>query len=304
MSNTKLDAQTLFLQIIDEATKKGADIAPSKNADYRSKFSYFLDKAQKYVAGIIKIPAVFQVTQNPIVNMLGLLRGFELIQVLPGTPETYTFVGCKSAYFEMDNIGTCTISVNGTLVQTISNTVQGTFTAYQVLTTATSTDTVVIEFSGLYPYNIRNTGFYEYTFPTTADVPVYTPYVSYDMPTNFLEFDSVILKSDPRIYMAYVSHKWENNKKIILNYYDKGSFDIHYFKYPATILPDADDSTVLEIEDKAFEAVVMQCAVMAIAADNPALSSWIRSLYIEKIQNITQVEQAIFNSVQTVYSAY
>ncbi len=302
MSNTKLDAQNYFLQVIDEATKKGADIAPSKNADYRSKFSYFLDKAQKYVAGIIKIPAVFQVTQNPIPNLLGLLRGFELEQILPGTTKTFTFTGCKSCYFQMDNIGTCTIKINNVTDQTISNTVQGSFTAYQLLIPATSTDTVTIEFSGLYPYNIRNTGFYGYTFPTASVVPIYTPYVSYDMPDDFLEFDAVIIKSDPRVYASYVAHKWESNKKIILNYYDKGSFDIHYFKYPATIAVDAVDTTVLDIEDKAFECVVLQCAVLATAADNPALSSWIRSLYIEKIQNVTQVEQPIFNTVQTVFS--
>ena len=90
--------------------------------------------------------------------------------------------------------------------------------------------------------------------------------------------------------------------KIILNYYDSGSFDIHYFKYPATIAPDAPDETVLDIEDKAFELVALQCAVMATAADNPSLSSWIRSLYIEKVQNISQFEQQIMNEVQTVYS--
>jgi len=301
--STKLDAQKFFLRVLDEATKKGADIAPSKNADYRDKFNYFLDKAQKYVAGIIKIPEVFQVTQYPVPNMLGLLRGFEIIQVLPDNPKTYSFVGCQSAYFEMDNIGTCTISVNGTPVQTIDNTLKRQFTSYKVLIPAISTDTVTIEFLGLYPYNIRNTGFYEYTFPTTDDVPTYTAYVAYDMPDNFLEFDSVILKSDPRVYEAYVAHKWENNRKIILNYYDKGSFDIHYFKYPETIEPNAPDDTVLDIEDKVFEVVCLQCATLATAADNPALSSWIRSIYIEKIQNITQLEQPTFNAVQTVFSA-
>lgn len=300
---TKGDARKYFLNIIDEATKKGVDVAVSKNADYNHKFDYTLDESQKYVANIIKIPEVYQVTQNPIPNLLGLLRGFELIQVLPDEPETYTLTGCKSAYFEMDNIGTCTISINGVPSQTIENTVKGTFTAYKVLIPSTSTDVVTIEFSGLYPYNIRNTGFYAYTFALSTDVPTYTPYITYDMPEDFLEFDSVIIKSDPRVYQSYVAHKWENNKKIILNYYDKGSFDIHYYKYPATIASDAPDTTVLDIEDKAFEAVAMQCAVLATAADNVALSSWIRSLYVEKIQNVSQVEMAMFSTVQTVFSA-
>lgn len=300
---TKGDARKYFLRSIDEATKKGADVAPSKNADYNDKFDYFLDEAQKYVSNIIKIPEVFQITQNPIPNLIGNFNGFELIQVLSDKPKTYTLTGCKSAYFEMDNVGTCTIKVNGATVQTVNNTVKGQFTAYQVLTGATSSDTVVFEFTSVYPYNIRNTGFYAYEFPLTTDVPKYTPYVTYDMPSDFLAFDSVILKADPRIYASYIAHKWENNKKVVFNYYNSGSFDIHYFKYPADIEPDALDTTVLEIEDKAFELVALQCAVMATAADNPSLSSWIRSLYIEKIQNISEVEQPTFNYVQTVFSA-
>ena len=98
------------------------------------------------------------------------------------------------------------------------------------------------------------------------------------------------------------AHKWENNKKIVLNYYDKGSFDIHYYRYPAYIAPDAPDTTVLEVEEKAFELVALQCAIMATAADNPSLSSWIRSLYVEKIQNVSQKEQPIENKIQTVFS--
>lgn len=300
---TKGDARAYFLRVIDEATKKGADVAASKNADYNDKFDYFLDESQKYVAGIVKIPEVYQVTQNPIPNLLGNYNGFELTQVLPDDPKTYTLTGCKSAYFEMDNIGTCTISVNGTTVQTVTNTVKRQFTAWQILTGAESTDTVTFEFTGSYPYNIRNTGFYAYEFPTTDDIPVYTPNVSYDMPSDFLSFDSIILKADPRVYSSYIKHKWENNKKVVFDYFDSGSFDIHYFKYPADIATDAEDTTELEIEEKAFELVALQCAVMATAADNPSLSSWIRSLYIEKVQNITEIEQPIFNYIETVFSA-
>ena len=299
---TKLDAQNYMLQLIDEATKKGVDIAPSKNADYRAKFATFLDTAQKYVAGIIKIPSVFTVTQNAIPNMEGLFKGFDIEQILPDKPKTYTFTGCKAIYLEVDNVCEVVIKVNGIIVDTISNTLKRQFTAYKRLTGAASTDLVDITFSSNYPFNKRNTGFYAYEFPSESDIPEYMPYLSYDMPSDFLEFDSVVIKSDPRIYQSYISHKWENNNKIILNYYDKGSFDIHYYKYPTTIASDAPDDTVLDIEDKAFEVVALQCAVMATAADNPSLSSWIRSIYVEKIQNISQKEQPIMNSVQTVFS--
>ena len=197
---TKGDCVSIFLRLLDEATKKGVPISVSKNADYKDKFDYFLDSAQIYIAQLIKIPAVFTVIQ----------------------------------------------------------------------------------------YDSKD--------------PLYTGVFEYEMPSNFLSFDSIILKRDSESYELYTNFKWENNKRVRLNPYDVGSFDIHYYKYPATIASDAADNTVLDIEDKAFEVVALQCAIMATAADNPSLSSWIRSLYVEKIQNISQKEQPINNGIQTVFS--
>lgn len=298
---TKGDCMALFLRLLDEATKKGIDLPSSKNADYRDKFNYFLDYACKYIAGIIKIPAVYNVTQNPIPNLLGLLQGFDIKQHLPGDDEVITLTGVKSYYFELDNVAMVTIAVNGTIVKTINNAVKGSFTAYKGNITATSTDTVTITFSGNYVYNYRNVGFYAYNFPLDEDVPDYTPYTVYNMPSDFMSFDNIIIKTDPRVYDAYIAYKWENNKKIILNYYDKGSFDIHYYRYPATIDANAADTQVIDSEDNAIELIVLQAAIKATAADNPSLSSWLRSLYVEQIQNVANDSKISETTVQTTY---
>lgn len=299
---TKADCMALFLRYLDEATKKGIDLPTMKNADYRDKFDYFLDPSCKYIAGIIKLPSVFQITQNPIPNLLGLMAGFDIKQHLPGKDDVITLTGCKSYYLEMDNIGTVTIDVNGVTASTINNTVKGSFTVHKANLTALSTDTVTFTFSGNYPYNYRNTGFYAYNFATDDDVPDYIPYPEYDMPTDFMSFDTVILRGDPRVYQNYIAHKWENNKKVILNYYDKGSFDIHYYRYPTTILATADETTVIDAEDKAIPLIVLQAAVLATAADNTSLSSWLRQLFIEQIQNVTSNTEISETTVQTVYT--
>ncbi|MCE5227882.1 MAG: hypothetical protein LLG05_18740 [Porphyromonadaceae bacterium] len=292
----------LFLRLLDEATKKGIDLPTTKNADYRDKFNYFLDYACKYIAGIIKIPDVFQVTQNPIPNLLGLLKGYDMKQHLPGKDEVITLTGVKSYYMELDNVGTVTIAINGVTAKTITNTIKGTFTAHRGNTGATSTDTVTITFGGEYVYNYRNTGFYGYAFPLDADVPPYNSYVEYSVPTDFMEFDTVIMRGDPRVYQNYIAYKWENNKKVILNANDKGSFDVHYFRYPATILPTADDATEIDAEDKAIELIVLEAGIKATAADNPSLSSWLRQLFIEQIQNVTNDSRISETTVQTIYS--
>jgi hypothetical protein len=302
MSKTKGDCMDLFLRYLDSATKKGVPMPITKNADYRDKFNFFLNEAQTYIASIIKIPAVFTVTQYPIPNLLGLLQGFDMVQYLPGTPKVLTATGCKSFYLELDNIGTVTISVNGITVKTIPNTIKKQFTAYKANTGASSADIVTITFDGPYPYNICNTALYGYAFPTDADVPDYTSMLAYDMPSNFMEFDKVMLKSDPRSYEAYLAYKWESTKKVLLGYYDKGSFNIYYFAYPNTILPTDLDTVQMSVEDKAIDLVVLQAGIMATASDNPSLSSWLRSLYIEKVQNITQDSTVSDTAITTVYS--
>lgn len=303
---TKKDCMDLFLRLLDEATKKGLDLPASKNADYRDKFNYFLDYANKYIAGIIKIPAVYNVVQNPVPNLLGYMQGFDLKQYRPDLPDsekTITLTGVKSYYFEIENNGTVIFYKNGTLIKSITNTIKGVFTAYKGnLSNTSSTDTITIEFAGDYICNYRNIAFYGYNFPSGDDVPVYAPYLSYDMPADFMEFDSVIMKSDPRVYQRYIDLKWENNKKVILNYYDSGSFDIHYYRYPATISPTADDSTVIDAEDKAIELIVLEAGIKATAADNPSLSSWLRQLFIEQMNNVSNDRRITETAVQTIYT--
>jgi len=297
---TKGDCLALFLRLIDEATKKGIELPSTKNADYRDKFNQFLNTSLRYMAGLIKIPAVFQVTHNPVPNQLGF--GFDIRQYLPGKPIILTGVGTKSYHFEIDNIGTVTIAVNGVTVETIENTEKRKFTAHKGNIDAESTDTVTITFGGDYPYNIRNTALFAYPFATDDDVPNYTRYVEYDMPDDFMSFDTVILRSDPAIYEIYKGMKWENNKKVILEYFKPGSFDIHYYRYPAEVLPTALDTVELDIEDKGLDLLALDIAIRATAADNPSLSSWLRSLFIEKAQNIIGEDVAQETRIETVYS--
>lgn len=297
---TKGDCKDLFLRYLDTATKKGVAIPDNKKADYVDKFNYFLNDAQMYVAQQIKIPSEINITQNPVPVLEG--SKFDLQQYLPDESIVFTAVGVKSYYIEMDGVGTCTININGALFRTINNTAKKIFTAYKANTGASSTDTVTLTFTGSYPYNIRNIGMFGYAFPTDADVPDYTPHVVYDMPDDFLEFDNIINKTDPRIYEAYIAYKWENSKKVILNYDDKGSFDIHYFAKPTEISPTDGDSTEMSVDDKAIDLVVLQAGIRSTVADNPSLSNLLRSLYLEVIQNISNENKIPQTAVQTVYS--
>lgn len=297
----KATSRSLMLQYIREKTNKGQLIDVSKIADYSIGHDEMLDTVQKEIAQYVKIPAVFHVTQNPIVSQIGLLQGFDIQQILPGKSKSYTYTGTKSYYFEMDNIGTVTIDINGTVATTINNTIKGTFTEYRLHTGAADTDTVTITFSGDYPYNIRNIAPYAYAFPTDDDIPKYQPYITYDLPEDFYQFDTVVMKGDPRVYKIYTELKWENNNKAILNYYSTGSFDIHYFRYPKTIPADAPDDTKLELEEKGAQLVPLKLAALVVAEDKPDISNKLLTMYESQLANIANATSQGTQKVETVY---
>lgn len=292
---TKANLKALFLRYLDEATKKGIALPDAKNADYVDKFNYFLDSANKYIAGIIRLPDVYEVVHNPIDPLYG---NFDMKQYLPDETNVITATGAKSYTFEADRAGTATIAVNGVTATTVNITATGSFVSYSGSITANASDTVTLTFTGTYPFNYRYVALYGYAF---VAVPPYTPYVTYDMPADFMSFDLMSIQSNPDIYSAYSDYKWDKNKKIAFSRDHAGAYDINYFRYPATIDYNDADNTEIDAEDKAIPLVVLQAAVNATAADNPSLSNWLRSLFNEMVQNIPNEEKIFQNSVQTLY---
>lgn len=294
-------SRSLMLQYIREETNKGQPIDATKIADYTIGHDKLLDTVQKEIAQYIKIPAVMHITQNPIVSQIGHLQGFDIQQILPGKPKSYTFKGTKSCYFEIDNIATVIITINGEVAKTIENTEKYKFTEYKIHTGATENDMVTVTFSGNYPFNIRNIALFEYEFPTDDDIPTYQPYITYDLPEDFYQFDTVIMKGDPRVYKIYTEMKWENNNKVILNYYSTGSFDIHYFRYPKTIPPDAPDNTKLELEEKGAQLVPLKIAALVVAEDKPDISNKLLTMYEAQLANMVNATSLGSQKVESVY---
>jgi hypothetical protein len=75
------------------------------------------------------------------------------------------------------------------------------------------------------------------------------------MPADFMEVKQVITETDPRVYKTVGQLFWEGKNVLVLNYYDKGSFLVQYFKYPSVITADTADSYEFEISVDAQEAI-------------------------------------------------
>lgn len=303
MAKTKGDCKKLFLNMIDNATKRGVALPETKNADYRAKFDYFLDSTVKYMAGIYPLSSTYTIIQDKLDNLIGDSIGFKIQSYTPDITHEYTVSGAKSYFLEINGTGTITISVNGTVVKTINNTTKGKFTSYKGNITANTGDSVKLSFIGDYPYSYKNIALFGFAYPTDTDVPDYRAYMEYDVPSDFLKFDNITLKTNPLIFGMYQKYKWEHSKKIIIPYNDFGTYDIHYFRYPATIAVDASDDTIIDAEENTVELIVMECAVKATAADDPSLSNYIRSLFQEQASNVSyETDKQFQTSIDIVYS--
>lgn len=303
MTMTLLQAKTKALQYMREYSTNNSLNSASQNGDYTLAFNNAADAAQKKIATIKKIITTYSISRNPILNQLGLLTGFDIVQHLDVDLTDTVAIGSRAYYFEIDR--QCTVyieeQVSGTwtILSTITvpNTVTS-FTAYKGLITPSSLlNQVRIRFGGLYPYNIRNRYLCQYTFPTVADIPDYTPYVKYTMPSNFMKLKGIVHRTDPRVYEHMSDYYWEGKRTLVVNFFYTGSFDIEYYAYPADITSTTTDDYVFEVDIDACEAIPYFMGAMALIEESPSISTILLNLYQAELGNLDPIDTGVSTMV-------
>lgn len=299
------ESKARALSLMAEYSIDGTLIPDGENADYLNRMNRFADIAQKEISQVKKIHAVHTISQNPIKSQFGLLQGFDIEQHL-SQDIIYQTVGSKSFYFEVDGVATVYLEENNAgawqQLKKIDNTTKGKFTAYKGNVSLTSASNHVrIRFSGNYVYNIRNRALFEYTFPTDADVPNYKPYIPYQMPTDFMELNNVIHHQDNRQYRDMIDYKWEGKRTFVVNYYLKGSFDIHYYKYPTTIDQNTLDTHEFEVDTESSQLIPFFMAAHSIMDENQTLAIQLLNEYQVKLSRLFTPDEF---SIKTITENY
>lgn len=282
-------AKQKALQLIREYSNNGSIIGTGDNADYLLSMNNLADIAQKEIATYKKIQDQYTFSHMPIPVQNATNEGFDVIQKLD---EDFIFqqTGSKAYYFEVDNIATIYIEEfnNGSwnALSTISNSIKNEFTAYKGLITPTvSTNLIRLRFSGDYVYSIRNYALYKYAFPTVDDVQEYSPYLRYDMPSNFMELKEIMFETNNKQYMPLTNCFWEN-KNLLIAYDLKGQIIIDYFKYPDTITSDSLDSMQFEVDTDAQELIPLYIAARVLIDENPSISTNLLNEYQLKLSRL------------------
>lgn len=255
---TKGEAKELMLRWLDEATVNGEPTAHDQIADYLDRADHLLDGVVKFLAGQFKISAVYSIVRSPIKNLLD--SRFSVMPVVP--PDTFTRTApCQSYYLEVCGDCTITFSAGGEVVTTRDVSCADSFMKIKGNVPPGTSDDVTVSIESEYPFVVRNVALYPCRFIDDDAVSDYVPYVPYELPENYREFDKIIQTNDCRSYSKFDDFRKEGLKTYLLPYYAAGQFEFHYYRNPNAIPADAPDDTVIEIPEHAAQLVPLKLAV-------------------------------------------
>jgi hypothetical protein len=277
---------TIFIR---EYSNNNALIGSIQNGDYLLSIPFLADSAQKEIATVKKIPKIYKISQFPAVNQLGLLAGHDIVEYLNTDIVNTSAKGSKSYYFEVDNIATIHVEeeINGvwTNLETLSNTTKGKYTAYKGLIIASDTsNNIRLRFTGSYPYRIRNRALFAYAYPTVDDIPNFKPYQEYEMPLDFMDLDKIVHTANNRQRLGYIGGQWINKRTYVLNYYEKGEFEVQYWAYPSKVT--TDDAYEFEVDTEAQELIPLYCAGHVVKDEDLSISVSMLNEYEKRLSRL------------------
>ena len=187
----------------------------------------------------------------------------------------------QSYYFECSGLGTCEISIDGTVIDTITLD-EKTYKVYKGVFTNTDRKPVLFTFTTSYPMALKNCAIYRETFDSIDDIPPLTDKVKYDMKAIAPDFFMI----DPQgIYFEGAYQKYlqtsdfyqEGTKTLVLDRDMVGSFTIYYRAYPEELTMDTDDTYELPIDPEVYALLPLYMASQLYKDDDNGIATAYRN---------------------------
>mgnify|MGYP006958158004 CR=1 FL=1 len=187
----------------------------------------------------------------------------------------------QSYYFECSGLGTCDISIDGIVIDTITLD-EKTYKVYKGVFTNTDRKPVLFTFTTSYPMALKNCAIYRETFDSIDDIPPFTDKVKYDMKAIAPDFFMI----DPQgIYFEGAYQKYlqtsdfyqEGTKTLVLDRDMVGSFTIYYRAYPEELTMDTDDTYELPIDPEVYALLPLYMASQLYKDDDNGIATAYRN---------------------------
>jgi len=263
---------------------------------------------QKELYKIGRAQKTLYIQNKPVKNAMGLFNGFDLVE-FTGTTQYYPnengLPNIQSYYFEADLTHTVVIQEEqaGVWQDLVTKTATVTsMTAYKGnITPSTVGNRIRFKFTGTTYYRHVNRALFEYKFNSDTNVPDYTPWVKYEMPTDFKAIDMVVEEYPQRQYNYSSTYKFEQPNRFYYNYYFEGELRIIYKPIPATLTTVND---VLQIDDIVAKALSFYVASWLSPYSNQSLTNPLFQKFLElKVEN-TVKDPMSEESIVDVYGGF
>ncbi|MCX8129779.1 MAG: hypothetical protein N3I35_06735 [Clostridia bacterium] len=293
---------------INEKSVNGTDISDTNGnyIDIKKRMYGPANASQMRLAGFVKIPDIYSISQNPITNLLGI-QGFNEVQHFPGDNKTYTSTGAKSFSIEVDK--PCVISFDesvsgvwtplegtyydGDSTQAFSGSITVTgiskYTNYRgLLTIASASNLIRITVVATYPMKSRYRALFQYPYASANDVPWYRAYIEYSLPADYWQFNKMMRTYDERQFTENKDYILTSDNKIYINWHLTGQFDIHYWKYPTEITPSTSDNYELEVSKECQALMPWFIGGQAIMPDDSSIGIQLLNQYYQMESELSQ----------------
>jgi len=187
----------------------------------------------------------------------------------------------QSYYFECAGIGTATIEVDGTVIDTITLDEKA-YKVYQGLIANVDKKPVKFTFTTSYPMALKNIAIYSQTFETEEDVPAFTDKVKYDLKALAPDFYMI----DPQgIYFEGAYQKYlqtsdfyqEGTKTLVLDRDMIGNFTIYYRAYPEPFTDITEDTYEIPIDPEVYALLPLYMASQLYKDDDNGIATAYRN---------------------------
>ena len=229
------------------------------------------------------------IVNKPPENRLGMLSNFDQVD-FEGDTQYYpneSGIDNVQGYSIMVNeeaSDNATIvfeeNVSGTWTELVSISPTGIteLTTYNgVLSVSSTSNKVRLRIEGTEHFIHKNRALWKLKYKS-AHVPVYEPWVQYEMPSDFTGVDVVVEEFAERQYTKSSNYKLENFKDFYYNFYFDGEIRIIYHPVPTTITSLDDE---LEIDTVTAQGIVHEIVAIVGFYENPDLVNYAEGRRLE-----------------------
>lgn len=208
--------------------------------------------------------------------------------------DTYSYQADEgqSYYFECSGIGTCDISVDGVIVETL-NIEQNNYEVFKGLIVNPDKKPVNFEFTTSYPMALKNVAIYKELFADADSVVAFTDKIKYDMTALAPDFymidpQGIYFEGSYQKYLQTSDFYQEGTKTLVLDRDMIGNFTIYYRAYPEQITTDTDDAYILPIDPEVYALLPLYMASQLYKDDDNGIATSYRNEFevgFERLRN-------------------